>query len=164
MEIKSQYIEQIWLTRFDEIPMSKLFIGPNQSKLIERFAFQDVNLQRDPAGNLRIQCDVGVGKTSNGTQVIRKLILEARKIILGVEGYAAEFIKQAKGGICIEPENAEQLAESVEHLADNPHLCKSLGQSGYEYVTKYYNRDQLANKYIEMITLIKNPEIQKAAI
>ena len=76
----------------------------------------------------------------------------AQPIILGVEGYAAQFLKEANAGICIEPENAEQLVQAVEYLADNPHICRSLGKSGYEYVTKYYNRDQLANKYIDMIT------------
>lgn len=76
----------------------------------------------------------------------------AQPVILGVEGYAAQFIKDANAGICIEPENADQLAQAVEYLADNPQICRTLGKSGYEYVTKYYNRDQLANNYIDMIT------------
>ena len=88
----------------------------------------------------------------------------AQPIILGVEGYAAQFLKEANAGICIEPENAEQLAQAVMYLADNPKICKSLGKSGYEYVTKYYNREHLANKYIDMITYLRNPEEQKVTV
>ncbi|MBN2181528.1 MAG: glycosyltransferase family 4 protein [Sedimentisphaerales bacterium] len=76
----------------------------------------------------------------------------AEPIILGVEGYAAQFLKEANAGICIEPENAEQLARVVENLAGDSNLCKSLGQSGYEYVKKHHNRDTLANEYLNTIT------------
>ncbi len=75
----------------------------------------------------------------------------AEPIILGVEGYAAQFLKEANAGICIEPENAEQLAQAVENLADNPQLCQSLGRAGYEYVTKHHDRDNLANEYMDTI-------------
>lgn len=81
----------------------------------------------------------------------------AKPIILGVEGFAAEFLKQANAGICIEPENAEQLAQAAERLADNPQLCQSLGQAGREYVMKHYNRDNLANEYLDIITRFSNP-------
>lgn len=75
----------------------------------------------------------------------------AKPIILGVDGSASEFLRQAKAGICIEPENAEQLAKEVEALADDPQLCRSLGQAGREYVMKHHNRDSLANEYLDTI-------------
>ena len=34
-----------------------------------------------------------------------------------MEGYAAQFLREADAGICIEPENADQLAEAVQSLA-----------------------------------------------
>ena len=78
----------------------------------------------------------------------------AKPIILGVEGCAAELIKNANAGICIEPENAEQFIAAIEKLAANPKLCHSLGQSGYEYVKKYHNRDELAVDYLNVISRI----------
>jgi glycosyltransferase involved in cell wall biosynthesis len=113
-------------------------------------------------------CLVHLKKTELFKTVLPSKIFEAaamaQPIILGVEGYAAQFLKEANAGICIEPENAEQLAQAVMYLADNPKICKSLGKSGYEYVTKYYNREQLANKYIDMITYLRNPEEQKVTV
>jgi len=113
-------------------------------------------------------CLVHLKKAALFKTVLPSKIFEAaamaQPIILGVEGYAAQFLKEANAGICIEPENAEQLAEAVEHLADNSKLCRLYGQSGYEYVTKYYNRDQLANKYIDIITHLGHPEKQKVIV
>lgn len=113
-------------------------------------------------------CLVHLKKAALFKTVLPSKIFEAaamaQPIILGVEGYAAQFLKEANAGICIEPENAEQLVEAVEHLADNSKLCRLYGQSGYEYVTKYYNRDQLANKYIDIITHLGHPEKQKVIV
>jgi glycosyltransferase involved in cell wall biosynthesis len=113
-------------------------------------------------------CLVHLKKTELFKTVLPSKIFEAaamaQPIILGVEGYAAQFVKEANAGICIEPENAEQLAQVVMYLADNPKICKSFGISGYEYVTKYYNREHLAHKYIDMITYLRNPEEQKVTV
>jgi len=43
--------------------------------------------------------------------------------------YAAQFLREADAGIFIELENADQLAEAVESLADDPQLCRSPGQA-----------------------------------
>lgn len=99
-------------------------------------------------------CLVHLKKTELFKTVLPSKIFEsaamAKPIILGIEGFAAEFVKQANAGTCIEPENAEQLAQSIENLADNPQLCQSLGQAGREYVMKYHNRDSLANEYLDI--------------
>jgi glycosyltransferase involved in cell wall biosynthesis len=105
-------------------------------------------------------CLVHLRKTDLFKTVLPSKIFEAtamaKATILGVEGYAAQFLKEANAGICIEPENAEQLADAVENLADDPQLCHSLGQAGYEYVTKYYDRDSLANEYLDTIVRFSN--------
>ena len=85
----------------------------------------------------------------------------AEPVILGVEGYAAEFLREANAGICIEPENAEQLTQAVEELADNPQLCRSLGQSGRKYVMEYHDRDSLANEYLNTIVRFSNSANRK---
>jgi glycosyltransferase involved in cell wall biosynthesis len=75
----------------------------------------------------------------------------AKPIILGVEGYAADFVKKANAGICIEPENAEQLFKAVVKLAENPSLGQTLGQAGREYVVQHHDRDVTARDYQDVI-------------
>jgi len=76
----------------------------------------------------------------------------AKPIILGVEGCAAKLIKRAGAGVCIEPENARQLVETLEKLAHNPQLCRAFGQAGREYVIKHYDCNKLAKDYLDTIT------------
>jgi glycosyltransferase involved in cell wall biosynthesis len=75
----------------------------------------------------------------------------AKPIILGVEGCAAELVKNAEAGICIEPENAEDLATAFERLAKDPQLRTRMGESARRYVVQHFDRDKLAADYIALI-------------
>lgn len=100
-------------------------------------------------------CLVHLRRTDLFKTVLPSKIFEAsamaRPIVLGVEGDAAELVQASGGGLCIEPENAEQLAHAVERLADDPDLCRRLGQAGRAYVTAHYDRDTLSAAYLELI-------------
>jgi glycosyltransferase involved in cell wall biosynthesis len=70
-----------------------------------------------------------------------------KPIVLGVQGESCDIITEAGSGITIEPENAPELAAAVERLADNPDLCRQLGDSGATYVTEHFDRTVLATRY-----------------
>lgn len=101
-------------------------------------------------------CLVHLKKTDLFTTVMPSKIFDAagmaKPIIIGVAGFATKFVEDANAGIEIEPENEKQLVEAVEKLANNPVLCRQYGQSGYEYVTKHFNRDELAKDYLDIIS------------
>ena len=109
-------------------------------------------------------CLVHLKNTELFKTVIPSKIFEAagmaKPIIIGVAGFATEIVKRANAGICIEPENAEQLAQEVKNLADDSQLCQSLGQAGREYVMKHHNRDSLANEYLDIIVRFVSPVIE----
>lgn len=100
-------------------------------------------------------CLVHLKKAPLFQTVLPSKIFEAcameRPIILGVEGNAAEVVKAATAGICIEPENEDELVEALRTLYADPGLCRSLGKSGHEHVVTYYNRDSLAEDYLKII-------------
>ena len=75
----------------------------------------------------------------------------ARPIVLGVEGEAAKFIQQADAGVCMEPENAEDLLRLVTAFADKPEWGRRLGQAGHHYVTRLFDRQKLAVDYLEIV-------------
>jgi len=72
-------------------------------------------------------------------------------IILGVEGEAQTIIEEAGAGICIEPENAERLAESVRALYEDTALAQRLGDSGRRYVEQHFDRAVLADRYQRLL-------------
>ena len=75
-------------------------------------------------------------------------------IILGVEGEAARLVEASGGGICIEPDNARQLLEAIARLQDDPELAAQMGQAGHDYVAKNFDRQKLAQVYLEYLEQI----------
>ena len=72
-------------------------------------------------------------------------------IILAVEGEAKRIVEEARAGLCIEPENAEQLAEAVLRLKSDGELRSRLGRNGLLAVEKKFNREVLARGMLEVI-------------
>ena len=74
------------------------------------------------------------------------------------KGESREIIETARSGLCIEPQNAAELARCVAELADKPELCKELGQNGRRYVAEHYDRRMLAAKYEHLMARLANRE------
>lgn len=72
-----------------------------------------------------------------------------KPIILGVEGEVKEIIEEADCGVCIEPENSQQLSEALLLLADNPEIKKEKGVIGNNYVKQNFDRKVLAYRYLD---------------
>lgn len=100
-------------------------------------------------------CLVHLKKTDLFTTVMPSKIFEAAgmglPMIVGVQGFASELVEQAQAGILMEPENAGELVGALERLAGDRDSCRRLGQSGHNYITQRFNRDALADDYIEII-------------
>lgn len=72
-------------------------------------------------------------------------------IILGVEGVAADVIKEANAGILVEPENSILLKNAIESLYNNVMLKEKLGTNGVQFVRVNYNRKIIAKSYLEIL-------------
>jgi glycosyltransferase involved in cell wall biosynthesis len=107
-------------------------------------------------------CFIHLKRTELFKTVLPSKIFEAcamsKPIILGVEGFAADFIKKANAGICVEPENPLQLLNAVKKLSQNPDLCNGLGRSGREFVIKNHDRRRLAEEYLAIIDCARSSE------
>lgn len=100
-------------------------------------------------------CLVHLRKTDLFTTVFPSKLLDAaalnRPVILGVEGHAAQFVRDAACGICIEPENAEQLADAALKLSADPELRRRLGDNGADYVRRHFDLNLLAQDYLRVL-------------
>ena len=114
-------------------------------------------------------CLVPLKKTDVFKTVIPTKMLEfmscARPVILGVEGQARTILEEAGGGISIEPEDPQALADAICYLAANRDHARILGENGREYIVRKFSRRQTAEKYIRMLKrLLKSPESQTSEI
>lgn len=100
-------------------------------------------------------CLVHLRASDTFTTVMPSKIFEAaamaKPVILGVRGFAAEFVDTAGCGLCIEPENERQLVDAVLRLSADRSLCERLGRSGRDHVVRHYSRDELARDYLRVI-------------
>jgi len=143
--VRDQLQEQTATEGLDNII---IFVGRQDKKMIPSFL------------SAVDSCLVHLRKAELFKTVLPSKIFEAtamaRPVLLGIEGCAADLVNSAKAGICIEPENAEQLVAALERLADNRDLCHEFGQAGHEYVVTHYDRDNLARNYLDIIIKTRN--------
>jgi len=89
---------------------------------------------------------------------IFEIMAMAKPILISIEGEARKVvIEQAKAGIAIKPENAEDLAHQIIKIYDKKELLRTLGKNGRKFVEKSFDRNNLADRYLRLIQDILNP-------
>jgi colanic acid biosynthesis glycosyl transferase WcaI len=71
--------------------------------------------------------------------------------ILGVEGEAKEILLRSDGGLAIQPENPQAMADAILTLKHDPALCLGLGRNGRQAVLENYLRPTQASKYLDLL-------------
>jgi colanic acid biosynthesis glycosyl transferase WcaI len=114
-------------------------------------------------------CLVPLKKADVFKTVIPTKMLEfmscARPVILGVDGQARSILEEAQGGLVIEPENAEALANAIRYLAANRELARELGHNGRQHIVRKFSRRHTAEKYIRVLEqLLHVPERRETKV
>jgi glycosyltransferase involved in cell wall biosynthesis len=74
-----------------------------------------------------------------------------RPIIISVDGEARKIVESAKSGLFCEPGNPEALKSRIKELYEDKEKRDCLGENGYKYVMKNFNRNTLADNYLEIL-------------
>jgi glycosyltransferase involved in cell wall biosynthesis len=74
-----------------------------------------------------------------------------RCLVLGVLGEAADIVRRCGGGRIAQPEDPESLATVIRELADDPESRDQMGSAGRDCVEAEYDRDRLAERYLEVL-------------
>lgn len=75
-----------------------------------------------------------------------------KPLLLGVDGEARiHFIEKGKAGRFFEPENIDDLAESLIQMANNPEELNEMGERARSYVSEHFNRDNIAQKFLDVL-------------
>ncbi|MCU0550433.1 MAG: glycosyltransferase family 4 protein [Leptolyngbya sp. Prado105] len=93
------------------------------------------------------------------------LLASGRAVIASVPstGSAAKAIEKSHGGIVVEPENPEALANQILELYNNPELSAKLGKQGRQYAIERYSFEQALNQYEALFEkVVKTPAVKPA--
>jgi glycosyltransferase involved in cell wall biosynthesis len=67
-------------------------------------------------------------------------------VIVSIAGEAEDLVRDANGGLCIPPDDARALANAILRLRDDPTLGQVLSQNARTYITRHYDRKEIAVK------------------
>jgi len=73
-----------------------------------------------------------------------------RPMIVSVGGEAQRVVEREDAGVCVEPENVEEMIEAIRDLKESPEKREKLGEKAKEYVWEEFSRPALADKYLEV--------------
>jgi colanic acid biosynthesis glycosyl transferase WcaI len=96
---------------------------------------------------------------------IQVLLASGRAIIASVPstGTAARAIAQSGGGLVVEPENPEVLAQAIEKLYLNPQQVEILGEKGRKFAEENYSFASALTRYEQLFTeVVKKKELNRS--
>ena len=80
-----------------------------------------------------------------------------KPILVTIDGITKTLIHSAKCGYFSPPENVENFKKTILKIASTPHSdLDTLGQNGYNYVRKHFNRETIAKTYLNEIKDLMN--------
>ena len=84
------------------------------------------------------------------SKIFEMLSME-KPILMGVLGEAAQLVTEAQGGSVFKPEDDDALLQALKELQSNPDLAATRAQAGRRYVQKNYDRERLAQQFLELL-------------
>ncbi|MCL6589616.1 MAG: glycosyltransferase family 4 protein [Firmicutes bacterium] len=94
---------------------------------------------------------------------IFEILASRRPMVACLAGEAAKLVAGSGAARVVAPEDAAALTESLEELLDDADLRAKMGESGYQYVVKNFNRFELARQYTGILeTVVKRKAKSKA--
>jgi len=94
--------------------------------------------------------DLPVFKTVLPSKMFEIMACE-RPVVLVAKGESADLLRRSGGGKALESFVPGDLAEALLELAGNPSLCREMGGQGREYVLRYFDRRDLAKRYLDRL-------------
>jgi len=74
-----------------------------------------------------------------------------KPVLLVIDGVSRELVETAKCGLFAEPERTHDIAEKIRIYLKNPALIKTQGENGYAYAKAHFDREVLAEKYLQYL-------------
>lgn len=79
-----------------------------------------------------------------------------KPILMLIDGVSRELVEQAQCGMYVEPENTQAFVEAIRFYlsAEGKNALKTQGENGYVYAHVHFDRELLADKYLQRITAL----------
>ena len=99
---------------------------------------------------LAVLLDIPMFRTTYPNKVF-DYMASSRPVILAIDGVIRQVIEAANGGIPVPPGDPAAMAAAVRTLYSNRPQAEKMGQAAREYVVKYFDRNQQAKQFGELL-------------
>ena len=80
-----------------------------------------------------------------------------KPVFLLIDGISRELVEKANCGVYVEPENISMIvSKSIEYSRFSKERLLNLGLNGYKYAKENFQREKLAEKYINLVKKVTN--------
>jgi glycosyltransferase involved in cell wall biosynthesis len=77
-------------------------------------------------------------------------------------GAFTEIIQKTRGGLLVEPDDPQSLADGIRRLYQNPSLAEELGRNGFRAVREHYSVERMAERALEVYAVPSGTEAEAA--
>lgn len=123
----------------------------NNVKFIDNLNWQEI-VDINQLINIHL---VHLKKNDEFKKVIPSKIFESmalkKPIIMGVDGESREIVNSAECAFNIEPQNFNELANTINKVQTNDLSLENMGEKGYNFLKKNFSRKKLSKKMMEYL-------------
>ena len=77
-------------------------------------------------------------------------------VILSKSDYNCRMVEQYQFGVCVDPENTDEIADAIQYLLDHPEEAKHMGENGRKAIKEAFNWGVEEKKLIQLYRSILN--------
>lgn len=104
---------------------------------------------------LAILQDIPMFRTTYPNKVF-DYMAAGRATVLVIDGITRELIESSYGGVFVQPNDDETLADTILDLSKNMDIVKQMGQNAREYLVKHLDRRDKLNETLELLKKLVN--------
>ncbi len=139
--------------------------NPNSIKETEIIAWRDEKIleplgYREDIANLFSQSSIVV--LPSYREGLPKVLIEAaacaRAIVTTDVPGCRDSIEPGKSGLLVPVKNSTALADAIQHLIDNPQLCRSMGQAGRALAERKFAIEKIIHKHLKIYEALQANE------
>jgi glycosyltransferase involved in cell wall biosynthesis len=82
-----------------------------------------------------------------------------KPVIMGIDGISKKLIQDAKAGLYVKWEDAQDFAEKIRYYMLSPSIVAQHGENGYFYAKAHFDRENLAQQYLATLRSVSKDGI-----
>lgn len=82
---------------------------------------------------------------------VQSYMAAGRAVVGSIGGETATLIREAECGVCAAPENAQELAEKLQVLLDNPEKFREYGKNARAYYHKHFRKETFMERLVSVL-------------